>query len=132
MKTVVVALSLVCAQMMSAFSVAAQTASTDPVRVERKQEARQAARTPLPGEGNPQPAPRAQVSSQDKAEARADRRKNAAAARDSNPGELYSAVPETRPKVPRSERTAARVARNAQVAREVKSGEIKPIGEGSK
>lgn len=132
MKTVFVALSLVCAQ-MSALSVAAQTASTDPVRVERKQEARQAARTPLLGEGYPQPEPRAKVSPQDKAQARAERRKNAAvAAKESNPGELYTTVPEARPKVPRSERTAARVARNAEVSRAVKAGEIKPIGEGSK
>ena len=132
MKIVVVALGAVCAQLL-AFGAAAQPAPTDPVRAERKQEAQKAARTPLLGEGYPQPEPRAKVSPQAKAQARAERRQKAAvAAKDANPGELYSAVPETRPKVPRSERTAARVARNAEVAREVKSGEIKPIGEGGK
>lgn len=132
MKIVVVVLGVVCAQLL-AFGTAAQPAPTDPVRAERKQEAQKAARTPLLGEGYPQPEPRAKVSPQAKAQARAERRQKAAvAAKDANPGELYSAVPETRPKVPRSERTAARVARNAEVAREVKSGEIKPIGEGGK
>lgn len=133
MKIVVVALGVVCAQVL-ALSAAAQTPPTDPVRVERKQEAQQAARTPLLGEGYPQPEPRAKVSPQAKAQARAERRTNAAAAaKDAKPGELYSAVPEAaRPKVPRSERAAARVARNAEVSRAVKAGEIKPIGEGGK
>ena len=132
MKIVVVALGVVCAQLL-ALGAAAQTPPTDPVRVERKQEAQQAARTPLLGEGYPQPEPRAKVSPQAKAQARAERRQNAAvAAKDANPGELYSTVPETRPKVPKSERTAAGVARKAEVSRAVKAGEIKPIGEGSK
>jgi len=132
MKIVVVAFGVVCAQLL-ALGAAAQTPPTDPVRVERKQEAQQAARTPLLGEGYPQPEPRAKVSPQAKAQARAERRQNAAvAAKDANPGELYSTVPETRPKVPKSERTAAGVARKAEVSRAVKAGEIKPIGEGSK
>lgn len=132
MKIVVVALGVVCAQVL-ALSAAAQTPPTDPVRVERKQEAQKAARTPLLGEGYPQPEPLAKVSPQAKAQARAERRKEAAvAAKEANPGELYSSVPEARPKVPKSERTAARVARNAEVSRAVKAGEIKPIGEGSK
>lgn len=132
MKIVVVAVGVVCAQLL-AFSAAAQTPPTDPVRAERKQEAQKAARTPLLGEGYPQPEPRAKVSPQAKAQARAERRQKAAvAAKDANPGELYSTIPETRPKVPKSERTAAGVARQAEVSRAVKAGEIKPIGEGSK
>jgi hypothetical protein len=132
MKIVVVAVGVACAQLL-ALGAAAQTSPTDPVRVERKQEAQQAARTPLLGEGYPQPEPRAKVSPQAKAQARAERRQKAAvAAKDANPGELYSTIPETRPKVPKSERTAARVARNAEVSRAVKAGEIKPIGEGGK
>lgn len=132
MKIVVVALGVVCAQLL-ALSAAAQTPPTDPLRVERKQEAQKAARTPLLGEGYPQPEPRAKVSPQARAEARAERRKNAAAAaKDAKPGELYSSVPEARPKVPRSERAAARAARKAEVSRAVKAGEIKPIGEGGK
>ncbi len=132
MKIVVVALGVVCAQLL-ALSAAAQTPPTDPLRVERKQEAQKAARTPLLGEGYPQPEPRAKVSPQAKAEARAERRKNAAAAaKDAKPGELYSSVPEARPKVPKSERAAARAARKAEVSRAVKAGEIKPIGEGGK
>jgi hypothetical protein len=132
MKIVVVALGVVCAQLL-ALGAAAQTSPTDPVRVERKQEAQKAARTPLLGEGYPQPEPRAKVSPQAKAQARAERRQNAAvAAKDANPGELYSGVPEARSKVPKTERTAAGVARKAEVSRAVKAGEIKPIGEGSK
>ncbi len=46
MKIVVVAVGVVCAQLL-ALGAAAQTSPTDPVRVERKQEAQQAARTPL-------------------------------------------------------------------------------------
>lgn len=133
MKIVVVALGVVCAQLL-ALGAAAQTPPTDPVRVERKQEAQKAARSPLLGEGYPQPEPLAKVSPQDKAQARAERRKNAAAAaKDGNPGELYSGVPAAAgPKVPRSERTAARTVRKAEVSRAVKAGEIKPIGEGGK
>lgn len=132
MKIVVVALSVVCAQFLAS-SAAAQSAATDPVRAERKQEAQKAARTPLLGEGYPQAEPVARASPQAKAQARAERRQKAVvAAKDPNPGELYSSVPEARPKVTRSEQAAARVTRKAEVSRAVKAGEIKPIGEGSK
>jgi hypothetical protein len=132
MKIIVLALGLAGAQLL-AFGAAAQTPPSDPVRAERKQEAQKAARTPLLGEGRSQPEPRAKVSPQAKAEARTERRKDGAvAAKAANPGDSYSTMPEARPKVPKSERAAARVARNAEVSREVKAGEIKPIGEGSK
>ena len=129
MKTVVAitALGLVLTQSL-ALGAAAQPADT--VRAERKQEARAAAQAPLVGEGNPLPTPRARPSTEAKAEGRAARRQTGrVAAKEARVGE-GDPLPEARAKVPRTERAAARTARSKEVARGVKSGEIKSIGEG--
>lgn len=128
MKSTAVTLGLVVGLIWSATAYAQQK-SADPLRVERKQEARQTARNHTVGEGNPIPEKMARVPRAERKEARADRRvEGAAAARAPHLGE-GNPVPEPSAKIARPDRVQARALRKAESRRANKSGEITSKGE---
>lgn len=127
MKFVLSTCVLVSAQML-AFGASAQTQTqpTDPaaVRAERNAEGVEAARTFMPGEGDPIPEARAKVSKSDRAAARQARKPGGIeAARDFMPGE-GDPIPSPTVKLSRAERQAERKASRAEVAKANKAGQL--------
>lgn len=121
-------LGLVAGLFLSATAYAQQR-STDPVRAERKQDARDTARNHTVGEGNPIPEKMAKVPRSDRREARASRRpEGAAAARAPHLAE-GNPVPEPTAKVAKPDRVQARATRKAESRRANKAGEITSRGE---
>ncbi len=120
------ALSQVAAS--SAYAQGAATPDKDPVRAERKKEARAAARSFRPGQGQPIPAARPKVPRAERAAAAQERKtEGAEASKEMKPGE-GDPMPAAAAKVPRAERAAARQARRTETARANKAGEIKSKG----
>jgi hypothetical protein len=125
MKRPVSTLTIVAMQILAATAYA-QTAPTDKAeaRAERKAQGSAAARTFMPGEGDPKPEPRAKVSKADRSVARQVRKpEGAEAARTFMPGE-GDPKPEAMVKLSRQERSAGRKASRSEIAKANKAGQL--------
>ncbi len=130
MNNIVWASALLATQLIASTAYA-QTQPIDKaaVRAERKAEGAEAARTFVPGEGNPKPEAHAKVSKADRAAARQARRpEGAEAAREFTPGE-GDPKPEARVKLSGAERSAGRKASRAEVANLNKAGQLPSFGD---
>ncbi|MDQ0586125.1 hypothetical protein [Variovorax paradoxus] len=117
--------ALVGAQIL-AFTACAQTQPLDKTmtRAERKAEGVEAARTFMPGEGDPIPEPKARASKADRAAARQARRpEGVQAARTFMPGE-GDPIPTPTAKLSRAERSAGRKASRSEVAKANRAGQL--------
>jgi len=117
--------ALVGAQIL-AFTACAQTqpANNEITRAERKAEGVEAARTFMPGEGDPIPEPKAKASKADRVAARQARKpQGVEAARTFMPGE-GDPIPASTVKLSRAERSAERKASRAEVAKANKAGQL--------
>jgi hypothetical protein len=103
-------------------------AQTPDVKAQRKMEATEAAKNPLPAEGiNPIPDAKPKASASDKAAGKAMRRtEGAQASKDPLPAEGIEERPTSAPKVSKADRDAARKARRAAATKANKAGELKP------
>jgi hypothetical protein len=125
MKHLVSTLAIVGTQILATVAYS-QTSSADKAaaRAERKAQGTEAARTFMPGEGDPRPEPRAKVSKADRATAAQERKpEGAEAARTFMPGE-GDPIPAATAKLSREERSAGRKASRSEVAKENKAGQL--------
>ncbi|MDM0019492.1 hypothetical protein [Variovorax saccharolyticus] len=109
-----------------AFTAHAQTQPIDNAvtRAERRVEGVEAARTFMPGEGDPIPEPKARVSKAERAAARQARKPQAVeAARTFTPGE-GDPIPTPTTKLSRAERSAGRKASRSELAKANRAGQL--------
>lgn len=129
MRIMSLAISMALGGLIASTALAQQSQTTESIRAERKQEARDTARNPKVGEGDAIPEPKAKVPREERAQARQARKPEAASeARAHRVGE-GNPVPEVAAKVPRAERAEARAERKAESRRANKAGEITSKGE---
>ncbi|MDM0066613.1 hypothetical protein [Variovorax sp. J31P207] len=125
MKLLLSTCALVGAQII-AFTACAQTQPIDNsvTRAERRAEGVEAARTFMPGEGDPIPAPKAKASKAERAAARQARKPEAVeAARTFTPGE-GDPIPAPTTKLSRAERSAGRKASRSELAKANRAGQL--------
>ena len=125
MKHLVSTLAIVGTQILAGIAYA-QTAPADKAeaRAERRAQGSEAARSFMPGEGNPIPEPRARVSRADRSTARQARKpEGAKAVRTFMPGE-GNPRPEPTANLSRQERSAGRKASRSDIAKVNKAGQL--------
>ncbi len=125
MKHLVSTLAIVGIQVLATVAYA-QTSSTDKAaaRAERKAQGTEAARTFMPGEGDPKPEPKAKVSKANRAVAgQARKPEGAEAVRTFMPGE-GDPKPAATAKLSRDERSTGRKASRSEVAKANKAGQL--------
>jgi hypothetical protein len=126
-------MALVLASAFPATTVHSQTRIGGHTAPEKKAEAREAARQPEPGEGNPVPVAKPKASKEARQSAKVARKSEGAAeSRGPHTGEGEGdTIPPAAAKVPKAARLAAREERKRETTRANKAGEITSKGERS-
>jgi hypothetical protein len=129
MRLLLSACALAGAQILASTAYAQPQPAGQATRAERKAEGVEAARTFMPGEGDPIPEPKAKASKADRSAARQARKPGGVeAARTFMPGE-GDPIPEPTAKLSRAERSAGRKASRAEIANANRSGQLPSYGD---